>query len=44
MQVGTAVMYHGLEVFREITSDLEKFMMRKGYQRVDEMVGLAHQK
>ena len=44
VQVGTAVMYHGLEVFREITSDLEKFMMRKGYQRVDEMVGLAHQK
>jgi dihydroorotate dehydrogenase (NAD+) catalytic subunit len=42
VQIGTAIMYHGLDVFREITSDLEKFMTRKGYQKVDEMVGLAH--
>ncbi|HOI41085.1 MAG TPA: dihydroorotate dehydrogenase [Methanobacterium sp.] len=44
VQVGTAVMYNGLDVFREITSGLEKFMIRKGYQQVEEMVGLAHQK
>ncbi|MEG3224656.1 MAG: dihydroorotate dehydrogenase B catalytic subunit [Methanobacteriales archaeon Met13] len=43
VQIGTAIMYHGLDVFREITSDLEKFMTRKGYQKVEEMVGLAHQ-
>ncbi len=44
VQIGTAVMYHGLDVFREINSGLEKFMTRKGYQYVDEMVGLAHEK
>lgn len=43
VQIGTAIMYHGLDVFREITSDLEKFMTRKGYQKVEEMVGLAHE-
>lgn len=43
VQIGTAVMYHGLDVFREITSGLEKFMTRKGYQNVEEMVGLAHE-
>lgn len=43
VQIGTAVMYHGLDVFREITSGLEKFMTRKGFQNVEEMVGLAHE-
>lgn len=43
VQVGTAVMYHGMDVFREITSGLEKFMIRKGFHQVGEMVGLAHQ-
>ena len=43
VQVGTAIMYHGLDVFRKITSGLEKFMTRKGYHKVEEMVGLAHQ-
>lgn len=43
VQIGTAIMYHGLDVFREITSELEKFMTRKGYQKVEEMVGLAHE-
>ncbi|HHY00889.1 MAG TPA: dihydroorotate dehydrogenase, partial [Methanothermobacter sp.] len=43
VQVGTAVMYHGMDVFREITSGLEKFMIRKGFHQVEEMVGLAHQ-
>jgi dihydroorotate dehydrogenase (NAD+) catalytic subunit len=43
VQIGTAVMYQGLEVFREITTGLEKFMKEKNYQTVEEMVGLAHQ-
>jgi dihydroorotate dehydrogenase (NAD+) catalytic subunit len=43
VQIGTAVMYRGLDVFREITTDLEKFMIIKGYNNVGEMVGLAHQ-
>ena len=43
VQIGTAVMYRGLEVFREITTGLEMFMKEKNYQTVEEMVGLAHQ-
>jgi len=43
VQMGTAVMYHGLEVFQEINTGLEKFMKEKNYQTVEEMVGLAHQ-
>ena len=43
VQIGTAVMYHGLEVFQEIATGLEKFMNEKNYQTVEEMVGLVHQ-
>ena len=43
VQIGTAVMYNGLEVFSQINSGLEKFMNNKGYQKVEEMVGLAHE-
>ncbi len=43
VQIGTAVMYHGLEVFQKINNGLEKFMRDKNYQTVEEMVGMAHQ-
>jgi len=43
VQIGTAVMYQGLEVFSEINQGLLKFMKEKNYQTVEEMVGLAHQ-
>jgi dihydroorotate dehydrogenase (NAD+) catalytic subunit len=43
VQIGTAVMYQGLEVFPEINQGLLKFMKEKNYQKVEEMVGLAHQ-
>lgn len=43
VQIGTAVMYRGLEVFQEIATGLQKFMNEKNYQTVEEMVGLAHQ-
>ncbi len=43
VQIGTAVMYNGLDVFSQINSGLEKFMKDKGYQKVEEMVGLAHE-
>jgi len=42
VQIGTAIMYQGLEIFQEITNGLRKFMEDKGYQKVEEMVGLAH--
>lgn len=42
VQIGTAVYYEGLSIFRDICVGLERFMVRKGYKSVSEMVGLAH--
>jgi dihydroorotate dehydrogenase (NAD+) catalytic subunit len=44
VQVGTAVMYQGLDVFQRISNGMESFMKDKKFNSVDEMVGLAHQK
>lgn len=43
VQIGTAIMYHGLDIFQEISNGLLKFMEDKCYQKVEEMVGLAHE-
>jgi dihydroorotate dehydrogenase (NAD+) catalytic subunit len=42
VQIGTAIYYDGLKVFRDICTGLERFMKRKGYQSVKEMVGKTH--
>jgi len=42
VQIGTAVMYRGVDVFREITGGISKFLSENGYQSVGEIVGLAH--
>ena len=42
VQIGTAIMDEGVEVFGKINNDLEAFMKEKGYSSIDEMVGLAH--
>ncbi len=42
VQVGTAVMYRGVEVFREITSGVSKFLSDNGYHSVKEITGIAH--
>ena len=42
VQIGTAIMDEGVEVFSKINNDLEKFMHDKGFSSIDEMVGLAH--
>ncbi len=42
VQIGTAVYYEGMEVFEKICVGLEKFMTRKSYKNVAEMVGKAH--
>lgn len=42
VQIGTAVYYEGMKVFEKICLGLEKFMTRKGYDSVAEMVGKAH--
>ena len=42
VQIGTAIMDEGVEVFSKINKDLEVFMKEKDYSSIDEMVGLAH--
>src|SRR3989442_8885076 len=42
IQVGTAVMYRGVEVFREITAGMSKFLRENRYQAVQKIVGLAN--
>ena len=42
VQIGTAIMDEGVEVFSKINKDLENFMTEKGFSSIDEMVGIAH--
>ena len=41
VQVGTGIMYKGLEIFGEICEGINSFMKEKGFKEVREMVGLA---
>ncbi len=41
VQVGSAVLYRGREVFSLIAKEMRDFMEEHGYSRVQEMVGLA---
>ncbi|MDD1774572.1 MAG: dihydroorotate dehydrogenase [Methanobacterium sp.] len=42
VQIGTAVYYEGMEIFGDLTVDLEKFMNSHGFDEVSDMVGKAH--
>lgn len=42
VQIGTSIMYKGLDIFKEITDGIEKFMQDNEYESIDEMVGIAH--
>lgn len=42
VQIGTSIMDEDVEVFGKINKDLEEFMNKKGYESIDEMIGLAH--
>jgi len=42
VQIGTAIMYKGLDIFKEINDGIQKFMIEKEYETIDEMVGIAH--
>ena len=42
VQIGTAIMDEGVEVFSKINQGLLQFMKDKGYDSIDEMVGIAH--
>lgn len=42
IQIGTAISMRGLNVFHEITEGLKKYMIKKGYNNVNEFVGFSH--
>ncbi len=42
VQIGTSIMYKGLSIFKEINDGIKKFMIKKEYGSIDEMVGIAH--
>lgn len=42
VQIGTAIMDEGIDVFNKINIDLKNFMESKGFTSIKEMVGLAH--
>ena len=42
VQIGTSIMYEGMEIFGNIINGLERFMDERGYGSVDELVGIAH--
>ena len=41
-QIGTAIMYEGVEIFSKIASGLEDFMKKNSFSSIDEMVAYAH--
>lgn len=42
VQIGTAIAYRGLSVFRSITEGIESYLERKGHGCVRDLVGLSH--
>jgi dihydroorotate dehydrogenase (NAD+) catalytic subunit len=42
VQIGTAIMFKGPSIFKEINLGIEKFLLEKDYKSIDEMVGNAH--
>ncbi len=44
VQVGTAIAYKGLGIFKSITDGIKYYLEEKGYGCVGDIVGLAHQR
>jgi dihydroorotate dehydrogenase (NAD+) catalytic subunit len=42
VQIGTAVAFKGLDVFKSVTNGIDAYMKTKGLANVKEIVGLAH--
>ena len=41
-QIGTSIMYEGIEIFSKIANGLEEFMKKNEFKSIDEMIGYAH--
>ncbi len=44
VQIGSAIAYEGLSIFRNVSEGIKSYLLRKGFRSVKEIVGLAHEK
>lgn len=42
IQIGTGIMYKGLEIFGDVCKGISSFMEREGFEKIEDMVGSAH--
>jgi dihydroorotate dehydrogenase (NAD+) catalytic subunit len=42
VQIGTAIFYEGLKVFKELVKGIEAYLAKRAYRSVEQIVGLAH--
>lgn len=42
IQIGTAIYYRGIDVFRKVSDEIHQFMESNGYSTIKEMTGIAH--
>lgn len=42
VQIGTSIMYEGIEIFSNITDDLKDFMKNNEFKSINDMIGYAH--
>ena len=42
VQIGTAVVTRGIEVFKDVNEEVKEYMKENGYKEVSELVGQAH--
>lgn len=41
-QIGTGIMYEGVEIFSKIATGLKKFMIKNNFNSISEMIGYSH--
>lgn len=42
IQIGTAIAFRGLSVFKEITEGIQEYLSKRGHRNLKEIVGLSH--
>ena len=43
VEIGTAIYYRGIDVFRKVSDEIKQFMEQNGYSTIKGMVGVAHE-
>lgn len=42
VQIGTSIMYEGIDIFSKIKDELKFFMKENDFKSIDEMIGYAN--